>query len=155
MINDLNLKRAPQAACNDRFSSINYAVIIIGGLFVILAAFGSLLPSSFDAENDSQVRGMFSKLGVIQAQEESGSDAYVDVVIFTTSRCGYCNLAKFFFRKHDINYFEYDISSSNEGLQEYQELNGHGVPLIFVGDIRMDGYNERYLKSVLIKEGIL
>jgi glutaredoxin len=155
VINDLNLKTAPQAERNDRFSVTNFAVLIIGGLFVILAALGSMIPSSFDVENDSQVRGIFSKLGVIQAQEESGSDAYVDVVIFTTPRCGYCNLAKSFFRKHDINYFEYDISSSDEGLQEYQELNGHGVPLIFVGDTRMDGYNERYLKTVLKKEGIL
>jgi glutaredoxin len=155
VINDLNLKTAPHAERNSRFSITNFAVIIIGGFFVILGAVGSLIPSSFDTENDQLVRGMFSKFGVIQAQEEGDSDSYVDVVIYTTPRCGYCNLAKSFFRKHDINYFEYDISTSEEGRQEYQELNGRGVPLIFVGDTRMDGYNERYLKSVLKKEGIL
>jgi len=77
------------------------------------------------------------------------------IVIYTTPRCGYCNLAKSFFRKHNIDYFEYDIATSQEGLQEYNELNGRGVPLIFIGDTRMDGYNEQYLRNVLKKERLL
>ena len=122
---------------------------------VILSVIGSLIPSSFDAENDQKVWAMFSKFGTISAQEEGVSDSYVDVVIYTTPQYGYCNLAKSFFRKHNINYFEYDITTSQEGLQEYTELNGRGVPLIFIGETRMDGYNERYLRSVLKKERVL
>ena len=154
-INDLNLKTAPRTERNNRFSVTNFVVIIIGGLLVILSVVGSLIPSSFDAENDQKVWGMFSKFCAIPAQEEGVSDSYVDVVIYTTPQCGYCNLAKSFFRKHNIDYFEYDITTSQEGLQEYRELNGHGVPLIFIGETRMDGYNERYLRSILKKEGFL
>ena len=155
VINDLNLKTAPRAERNNRFSVTNFAVIIIGALFVIIGVVGSMIPSSFDTENDQQVRGMFSKLGTIQAQEEGASDSYANVVIYTTPRCGYCNLAKSFFRKHNIDYFEYDIATSQEGLQEYNELNGRGVPLIFIGETRMDGFNERYLRNVLKKERLL
>ena len=155
VINDLNLKTAPRAERNNRFSVTNFAVIIIGGLLIILGVVGSLIPSSFDAENDQNVWAMFSKFGATSPQEESVSDSYVNVVIYTTPQCGYCNLAKSFFRKHDINYLEYDITTSQEGLQEYNELNGSGVPLIFIGETRMNGYNERYLRSVLKKEGLI
>ena len=155
VINDLNLKTAPRAEHNSRFSVTNFAVIIIGGILIILGVVGSLIPSSFDAENDQNVWAMFSKSDAIPAQEEGASDSYVNVVIYTTPRCGYCNLAKSFFRKHDIDYLEYDISTSQEGLQEYNELNGRSVPLIFIGDTRMDGYNEQYLRNVLKKERLL
>jgi len=155
VINDLNLKTAPRADRNNNFSVTNFVVIIIGGLLVILSVVGSLIPSSFDDENDQKVWAMFSKFGAISAQEEGVSDSYVNVVIYTTPQCGYCNLAKSFFRKHDINYLEYDITTSQEGLQKHTELNGRGVPLIFIGETRMDGYNERYLKSVLKKERLL
>jgi len=155
VINDLNLKTAPRAERNNNFSVTNFAVIIIGGLFVVLSVVGSFGPSSFDAENDRKVWAMFSKFGAISAQKEDVSDSYVNVVIYTTPQCGYCNLAKSFFRKHDINYLEYDITTSQEGLQKHTELNGRGVPLIFIGETRMDGYNERYLKSVLKKERLL
>ena len=35
------------------------------------------------------------------------------------------------------------------------ELKGRGVPLIFIGETRMDGYSERHLRSALKKEKFL
>jgi len=85
VINDLNLKTAPRAERNNRFSVTNFAVIIIGALFVIIGVVGSMIPSSFDTENDQQERGMFSKLGTIQAQEEGASDSYVNSHLYNPS----------------------------------------------------------------------
>ena len=87
--------------------------------------------------------------------EEGNPYSPTSIIIYTAPRCKYCNLAKSFLRKYHIDYFEYDITSSQEGLRRYRELNGQGVPLIFVGETRMDGYNERALRSALEQEGLL
>jgi glutaredoxin len=77
------------------------------------------------------------------------------VVIYATPTCPYCNVAKAFFEKHDIDYFEVDITSSEEGRRSFRDLNGRGVPLIFVGDTRIDGYNEQLLRNALRRTGLL
>jgi glutaredoxin len=85
----------------------------------------------------------------------AGSDATVNVIIYTAPRCGYCNLAKSFFDKHAIDYFEYDISTSQEGFRQFKEYGGRGVPLIFVGDQRINGYNVKALRIALENKGLL
>jgi glutaredoxin len=87
--------------------------------------------------------------------EEGNSDSSASVIIYTTPRCKYCNLAKSLLRKYHIDYYEYDVTSSQEGLRQYRELNGRGVPLIFIGETRMDGYSESALRSALKQEGLL
>ena len=86
-------------------------------------------------------------------QGEGISHSSVSVVIYTTPGC--CNLAKSFFRERNIEYIEYDITSSQEGLREFKELNGRGVPLIFIGEARIDGYNEQLLRSALEQKEFL
>ena len=86
-------------------------------------------------------------------EEAAGPPARV--VIYTTPTCPYCNVAKAFFEKRDIDYFEVDITSSEEGLRAFRDLSGRGVPLIFVGETRIDGYNEQLLRNALRRIGLL
>ena len=86
---------------------------------------------------------------------EDASGSPTSVVIYSTPTCPYCNVARAFFEKHDIDYFEYDITASEEDLHEFRELGGRGVPLIFVGDTRIDGYNEQLIRNALRREGLL
>ena len=154
-INDINLKSAPSAEQNKNFSVKNILVIIIGGIFLLFSVAGSLIPSSLYNENGQQVWEKLNTFEHQANQEEGISDSAPGVIIYTTPQCGFCNLAKSFFSKHNIDYSEYDITSSQRGFQEYRELKGQGVPLIFVGDTRLDGYNEQFLRSALEKEGLL
>jgi len=72
-----------------------------------------------------------------------------DVVMYTTSTCGYCARAKAFFTKYGIAYTEYDITTDKQGCERFKKLNGSGVPLIFVGDKRISGFNEGLLRRLL------
>jgi glutaredoxin len=77
------------------------------------------------------------------------------VTLLSTTRCGYCKLAKNYLDKHNINYIELDVEQSEEGRRLYNELNGRGVPIILIGDTRINGYDEEILKQVLQKENLL
>ena len=69
--------------------------------------------------------------------------------MYATSWCGYCAAARDFFAAHGVRYDERDIEQSSVFADEHRRLGGHGVPLIFVGDERIDGYNEAQLRSLL------
>ena len=64
-----------------------------------------------------------------------------DVVIYTATWCGVCKSAKSFFEKQGIDYNEYDIEKSAQGKRDYKRMRGRGVPIILVGDQRMNGFD--------------
>lgn len=71
------------------------------------------------------------------------------VMMYATPTCGYCARARAFFAKHGVAYTEYDITKDKQARQRYAQLNGRGVPLIFVGDTRVPGFNEHLLRRLL------
>ena len=70
------------------------------------------------------------------------------VVLYSTSWCGFCRKARNYLRQHKISFAEYDVEKSEKGRRDYQELNGHGVPIILVGDKRMNGFSVERFKSL-------
>jgi glutaredoxin len=72
-----------------------------------------------------------------------------DVVMYATRTCGYCVRARAFFAKHNIAYTEYDVKSDKQARERFKKLNGSGVPLIFVGNNRVPGFNEQLLRRLL------
>jgi len=75
------------------------------------------------------------------------------IVLYTTQRCGYCRKAKQFLKQKNISYTEYDIETSSKGKRDFKKLNGRGVPVILVGDQRMNGFSEGRLASMLKSAG--
>ena len=73
-----------------------------------------------------------------------------NVSIYTTPTCGYCRIAKDFFKEHNIAYTEYDVAADQEKRKEMIEKSGQmGVPVIFIGDDMVIGFNEEKIKSLL------
>jgi len=75
------------------------------------------------------------------------------VTLYTTATCGYCKKAKAYLRKRSVPFIEYDVEKSVTGKLDYQRLKGRGVPIILVGNQRMNGYSERRLETMLKKAG--
>lgn len=78
----------------------------------------------------------------------SAAGAPGPVIMYATPTCGYCKRARAFFAQHGIAYTEYDISSDKSALERFKSLNGRGVPLIYVGDKRIPGFNKPLLKQL-------
>ena len=71
------------------------------------------------------------------------------VIMFTTRWCPYCHQAREYFKRHSITYTEYDIEVSKENSAKFRALGGTGVPLIIVGNKRMDGFTPRSFNDLL------
>lgn len=63
------------------------------------------------------------------------------VVMYSTSWCGYCKKARNYFKQQNIAFVEYDIETSVKGERDYKKLKGKGVPIILVGNKRMNGFS--------------
>ena len=71
------------------------------------------------------------------------------VIMYATQWCGYCAAAREFFAANGVRYDERDIEQSSVYADEHRRLGGSGLPLILVGDDRINGYNEGTLRSLL------
>jgi len=81
---------------------------------------------------------------------ESMSDAQgnLRVVMYSATWCGYCRKARNYFRQTGIPFKEYDIENSRKGRRDYAKLNGTGVPIIFVGKKRMQGFRAARFQAI-------
>jgi glutaredoxin len=73
----------------------------------------------------------------------SGRRGHLSVVIYTTPSCAHCRRAKAFLRGRGIGFREMDIAGSARARKEFERLGGRGVPLLLIGDKRLDGFSER------------
>ncbi len=71
------------------------------------------------------------------------------VKIYTATWCTWCEHAKTYMRSKGIAFNEYDVENSVIGRQEYKRLKGKGVPIILVGNQRMDGFSPDRLDQML------
>ena len=63
------------------------------------------------------------------------------VTMYSTTWCGVCKRAKKYFKANKIPYKEYDVEKSTKGQRDYKKLEGRGVPIILIGDKRMNGFS--------------
>lgn len=80
--------------------------------------------------------------------ERSPIDTGKKVVIYTTSTCGYCKKAKAYFEEKGIQYKEMNIEEDGIAQRQYKKLGGKGVPVILVGDKRMNGFSEEGFEKI-------
>ena len=73
-----------------------------------------------------------------------------NVTIYSTPTCHFCHAAKEFFKKNNIAFTDYDVSSDQAKREEMMEKSGQmAVPVIFVGDEMTIGFNESTLRQML------
>jgi glutaredoxin len=70
------------------------------------------------------------------------------VVMYSTNWCPYCAKARAYFRRCEIRFVEYDIEASAQNRVQFQALNGRGIPLIMIGDKRLDGFSVRSFEAL-------
>jgi glutaredoxin len=76
------------------------------------------------------------------------------VRLLSTTWCGYCKKAAAFLRSRGTPFEELDVEKSSQGKREYDALGGRGVPIVLVGDRRMDGYDQTTLATMLEGAGL-
>ncbi|HYJ18598.1 MAG TPA: glutaredoxin family protein [Burkholderiales bacterium] len=96
--------------------------------------------------------GVVSTIGKQSPQSPAAGTAKVK--LYTTTWCGYCKRAKAYLQARGTSFQEIDVETSAQGQREFQALGGRGVPVILVGNQRMDGYSEGTLAGMLKQAGL-
>ena len=72
------------------------------------------------------------------------------VTIYSTPTCHFCGEAKNFFKENKIEYTEHNVATDIAKRKEMIEKSGQmGVPVIYVGDELIVGYDQDRLKQLL------
>ncbi len=65
------------------------------------------------------------------------------VTIYTTPTCGYCNMAKDYFRNNNVQFTEYNVAQDRAKAEEMVRKSGQmGVPVIDVNNEIIVGFNK-------------
>ncbi len=71
------------------------------------------------------------------------------IVIFSSSTCPFCKAAREFLSENKLNYTEYLIDRDEIRNTEFTKLGGSVVPLIFIGNRRIEGFNVQTIQSAI------
>jgi glutaredoxin len=70
------------------------------------------------------------------------------VILYGTSWCTYCRQARLYFQANHIAFADRDIEASAEARREYDALHARGVPVILVGNKRMNGFSPEGFRAI-------
>ena len=87
----------------------------------------------------------------IEKYDRSLSSGNKKVVMYSTTWCGVCVKAKKYFKENKIAFSQYDVETSSKGKRDYKKLDGRGVPIILVGDNRLNGFSAGRFEQIYNK----
>ncbi|MGD2116789.1 MAG: glutaredoxin family protein [Chromatiales bacterium] len=133
----------------------NNKIGLIAGLLLYLIA--GIAPAEIYKWVDEQGKRHFSDKKPVVGQAEtvrlkvntyssvsfgkSTADVGRQVIMYSTGWCGYCKQARQYFSEHQIRYTDYDIENNPTARHAYNKLGAKGVPVILVGNRRMNGFS--------------
>lgn len=74
-----------------------------------------------------------------------------DVVLYTTSSCGYCKQAKAYLQGKSIKYKEIDVESKDGQASYVKAGGGRGVPMIVVAGKNVSGFSTAAYDALFAK----
>lgn len=72
-----------------------------------------------------------------------------DVIMLSAWWCGTCHHAKSYFHRNNIHYCAYDIENSSIGRELHKKHGSGGVPILLIGEHRLNGFNEQHIEAAL------
>lgn len=71
------------------------------------------------------------------------------VVVYTSNTCGYCHMAKDYLNENNIDFEEKNVSTDAAARKELMSQGFMGVPVIFVDDEVIQGFDKTKLEELL------
>ena len=76
------------------------------------------------------------------------------ITLYSTSGCAHCRQLKHWLQQHQIRFMEIDVQRNARAFKDFQRHGGRGVPLLLVGERKIQGFNPKQLPSQLRKAGM-
>lgn len=75
------------------------------------------------------------------------------ITLYTTRQCPHCCQAKAFLQRHHIPFSEQDVERNQRAFLEFRRQGGRSVPMIVIGQQRLNGFDAKRLAQLLTKAG--
>lgn len=72
-----------------------------------------------------------------------------NVIVFSSNSCGYCTMAKEYLTEKGVAYTERNVSTDVEARKELMSKGFMGVPVIYVDDEIIQGFDKAKLDQLL------
>ncbi len=72
-----------------------------------------------------------------------------NVIVYTSSTCPYCTLAKNHLTEKGVSYEEKNVSSDKEARKELMAMGHMGVPVIVIDGAEVVGFDKEKIDSLL------
>jgi len=74
----------------------------------------------------------------------------MNVIVYSTTSCPYCNMAKDYFKANNVEYTDYNVGEDQAKGQEMVQKSGQmGVPVIDIDGTIIIGFNKEKINAVL------
>lgn len=75
-----------------------------------------------------------------------------NVVVYTSSTCPYCTLAKNYLSEKGVEYTEKNVQTDKEARKELMTMGHMGVPVVVVDGEEVVGFDKEKLDTLLEKQ---
>ena len=71
------------------------------------------------------------------------------ITLYTTYNCPHCRQAKQYLQRRGLRFQEFDVQRNVRAQKAFARLGGRVVPVILVGETRVDGFDRKRLDRLL------
>jgi len=75
------------------------------------------------------------------------------ITLYSAPACSFCRQARAFLQSHKLHFQEFDVQRSSKARRQLERMGVRGVPVIMVGNQRLDGFQAGKLRQVLSRAG--
>jgi glutaredoxin len=97
------------------------------------------------APGDRPAKSLDIRLPPVDPNQKTGKKT---VVLYGTEWCGTCAKARRYFKERGIAYRDLDIEKSPTARDEFKRLGGKSVPIILIGEKRLNGFSAAGFKRL-------
>ncbi len=72
-----------------------------------------------------------------------------DVIVYTSSTCPYCTMAKDYLNQKDIEFTEKNVQTDNEARKELMDMGHTGVPVLVIDGEEIVGFDRARIDQLL------
>lgn len=76
------------------------------------------------------------------------------ITLYSTRQCPHCRQARQYLQQRGLPFQELDVQSNARAQKALQRLGARAVPVILIGDARVDGFDRARLDRLLVKAGV-
>ncbi len=76
-------------------------------------------------------------------------NAKTQVVVYGTATCPYCIQARDYLKQRKVAFGDFDVKDGGKGQRDYATLGAKVVPVILIGNRRLEGFNEKAVADAL------